>query len=94
MDLHHDAIMARSRVLVRLTHSRSAAGNILEMFPRCCCSFSTDTNASTTNSAWSEHRLNSELALVKAAEVSHFKDLCKQPATVLQGIGPKHAAHL
>jgi hypothetical protein len=39
-----------------------------------------------------EHRLNCSRALVKAAEVSHFKDLCQQPATTLQGIGRLFAA--
>jgi hypothetical protein len=52
------------------------------------------TTATSKSSDWSEHRLNCGRALVKAAEVSHFKDLCQQPATTLQGIGPKHAAKL
>jgi hypothetical protein len=89
--------MVRPRMILRLTNRRSTPG--VGLFPR-CCSLSTDssTGTSTTttvkSSTWSEHRLNCGRALVKAAEVSHFKDLCQQPATTLQGIGPKHAAKL
>jgi hypothetical protein len=83
---------------LRLTNRRSRPHGV-GMFPRCCF-LSTDmidtttTTATSKSSDWSEHRLNCGRALVKAAEVSHFKDLCQQPATTLQGIGPKHAAKL
>jgi hypothetical protein len=91
--------MVQPRMILRLTNRRSRTDGV-GMFPR-CCSLSTESNAATATttvtaktSTWSEHRLNCGRALVKAAGVSHFKDLCQQPATTLQGIGPKHAAKL
>jgi predicted flap endonuclease-1-like 5' DNA nuclease len=81
------------RMILRLTNRQSRTDGV-GMFPR-CCSFSLDTaTANAESNTWSEHRLNCGRALVKAAEVSHFKDLCQQPTTILQGIGPKHAAKL
>jgi hypothetical protein len=91
--------MVRLRVILQLTNRGQSSTNGVGLLPRFSSlstdSTSTDTTTATGNTTtWSEHRLNCGRALVKAAEVSNFKDLCQQPATTLQGIGPKHGAKL
>jgi nucleotidyltransferase/DNA polymerase involved in DNA repair len=86
--------MVRPRMILHLTNRQSRTDGV-GMFPRFCSFSTTDTAiANAESNTWSEHRLNCGRALVKAAEVSQFKDLCQQPTTTLQGIGPKHAAKL
>jgi hypothetical protein len=88
--------MVRPRMIFRLASHWSRTHGVAASPSSCSLSTAViDTTADITKSStWSEHRLNCGRALIKAAEVSQFKDLCQQPVTTLQGIGPKHAAKL